>query len=103
MSAEEIMIAILIFACVIMGGMSMALKRNEEKLENEIRLSDSCIDGDFEKTLKVLESCTSRTQLEAADRMIQSFMKKHGINETKCRDLHLKLMDTLSRKYTQIS
>lgn len=102
MIKPEFAVTLLIVTCVIIGVLASILKRKEEKEEELVFESKKTIDKDYEKVVKVIESCTTKEQLDMADKMIVSFKNKHSVNEEDCRDGYVRLTELLGRKYQSL-
>lgn len=103
MQSDKVILVIIILVCIIVGVISANLKHEEETLNEKIYESGVHIKQDYEKVLRVLDSCKNREQLEAAERMIMCFKNKHRINEDSCRPLYVMLNEILGKKYKELS
>lgn len=99
MIKPEFAVSLLIVSCLVIGVLAGVLKRKEEKEEALIFESKKTIDQDYEKVVKVIESCKTKKQLEVADNMIMGFKNKHSVNTDECRECYIKLTELLGRKY----
>jgi len=102
MIKPESAVIILIIICVIIGVLIIILKHDEEK-ETLIFESEKTIDRDYEKVVRVIESCKTKKQLEVANKMITSFKNKHSsVNTDECNEGCIKLTELLDRKYSTL-
>ena len=103
MVKPESVVILLVITCIIIGVLAIILKRKEEKEEALIFESRKTIDQDYEKVVRVIESCKTRKQLEAADKMIMGFKNKHlSVNTDECREGCIRLTELLDRKYSTL-